>query len=274
MENAIPLPPDIEAVVEDAWQAARHVPGFLLEDEARLLGYLAACTPAAGAIVEIGSFKGRSTVMLAKVAAHYGLGQVVAIDPHTHNLTTAPSNAPRPSTYDTFLASLRTANVEQHVEVHKTLSTEVSRTWSRPVRLLWIDGDHTYAGAKADFDGFMPFVQPGAVVMLHDALNNFTGPIRVFVEEMLRSTRFGPAGFVHSIAWAQLRPQDAAAFAADRRQLERTAARLIPLVRDHEDLHGLAKIRFKLSRSRVPRKLPSLENLAARLVKGAPPPAK
>ena len=48
-------------------------PGHLTENEARFLGLLA-CAPAKGAIVEIGSFKGRSTVMLAKVAAHYGGG--------------------------------------------------------------------------------------------------------------------------------------------------------------------------------------------------------
>ena len=80
------LPPDLDDVLEEAWQKTRRVPGYLGEHEARFLGILAACAPAEGAIVEIGSFKGKSTVMLASVAAHYGLGPVVAIDPHNARL--------------------------------------------------------------------------------------------------------------------------------------------------------------------------------------------
>jgi hypothetical protein len=75
------LPPDLDDVLEEAWQKTRRVPGYLGEHEARFLGILAACAPAEGAIVEIGSFKGKSTVMLASVAAHYGLGPVVARPP-------------------------------------------------------------------------------------------------------------------------------------------------------------------------------------------------
>lgn len=247
------LPHDIEAVIENAWQATKDVPGFLGENEARFLGLLAACIPAQGAIVEIGSFKGRSTVMLAKVASHYGLGPVISIDPHTHILSTGRNDDPHPSTYDEFLASLRGAGVEQHVEIHRALSTEVSHGWNRAIRFLWIDGDHSYEGAKEDFDGFQSFVNPLGVIALHDALNNFPGPIRVFVEEMLRPQRFGPAGFVHSIAWAQFRPADSADFAEQRKKLERRAARLIPIAQQNTELRGLSKIRYKLIRSRVPR---------------------
>lgn len=125
--------------------------------------------------------------------------------------------------------------------------------WNRPIRFLWIDGDHTYQGAKTDFDGFFPHVLPQGIVALHDALNVFSGPIRVFVEEMLRSDRFGAAGFVHSIAWSQFCPQDGKRFSAQRAKLERVAAPLIPLVQSDQQLHGLNKIRFKLTRSRVPR---------------------
>ena len=250
----IRLPTDIDAVLEDAWQSTKNVPGFLGENEARFLGLLAACIPAQGAIVEIGSFKGRSTVMLAKVASHYGLGPVVSIDPHNHNLSTGSEEENLPSTYEEFLTSLRCAGVEQHVEVHHAFSGDVSRKWDRKIRFLWIDGDHSYQGARADFEGFFPFLASGGVVALHDALNTFPGPIRVFVEEVLRSDRFGPAGFVHSIAWAQFRSAGAPEFEKTRKMLETRAARLLPFVQRGKKLRGLKKIRYKLNRSRVPRK--------------------
>lgn len=263
----ITIPADLTNIIDEAWEATREVPGYLLENEARFLGFLAACTPAKGRIVEIGSFKGRSTVMLAKVAAHYGFGQVVAIDPHNYNLSVKTAAGPgaqaRPaSTQDDFLNSLRRAKVEQHVEFHHALSKEVSSSWNEPIRLLWIDGDHTYRGAKDDFDGFARHVNPFGVIALHDALNAFSGPIRVFVEEMLNTNKFGAAGFVHSIAWAQFRPDDGEKFQERRERLARRASRLIPFVKDDTELHGLRKKLYKLHRSRIPRKLPGVADWA------------
>jgi len=113
------IPEDLEAVIEKAWQSTRQTTGFLGENEARFLGMLAGCAPARGTIVEIGSFKGKSTVMLATVAAHYGLGPVVAIDPHTAPSATDPSIAAGASTFEEFLASVRKAGVAEDVEVHR-----------------------------------------------------------------------------------------------------------------------------------------------------------
>src|SRR2546430_16537772 len=189
-----PLPPDLDAVIERAWQLTLRTDGFLGENEARFLGMLAACVPARGTIVEIGSFKGKSTVMLAFVAARYGLGPVVAIDPHTSPCNTDPGISAGSSTFEEFLASVKAAGLTEHVEIHREYSREIAKRWNRPIRLLWIDGDHTFRGAKEDFDLFTPHLVKDGVVALHDALNAFEGPIRVFVEEILRSDQLGAAG--------------------------------------------------------------------------------
>jgi len=41
-------------------------------------------------ILEIGSFKGKSTVGLASVAMRYGLGPVITVDPHSGPSVTDP----------------------------------------------------------------------------------------------------------------------------------------------------------------------------------------
>lgn len=41
----------------------------------------------------------------------------------------------------------------------------------RPVDVLVIDGDHSYAGARADWDTYTPLVADGGLVLLHDVLN-------------------------------------------------------------------------------------------------------
>jgi MMP 1-O-methyltransferase len=248
----VQIPKDLEPVLNDAWEATRRVPGHLEENEARFLGLLAACVPAKGAIVEIGSFQGRSTVMLAKVASQYSFGPVVAIDPHNSAILLDHDANPEASSYQGFLDSIRVAGVSNHVEPHRTYSTEAASSWNRPIRLLWIDGDHSYEGAKKDLDGFSPHLVPLGVVAFHDALNAFPGPIRVFVEGVLHSDRFGPAGFVHSIAWAQFRPADGLLFRERRSSLARRASRLIPFVKNGDELRGMTKRRYKWNRFRVP----------------------
>lgn len=254
--NLVRIPPDLDAVLDQAWKAAENVPGFLSAAEARFIGMAAACAGPGGAILEIGSFKGKSTVMLAKVAAHYGLGPVVAIDPHNfHNPELGDfRTAPGATSYDEFLANLKDAGVADQVEIHRAFSIDVARTWNRPIRFLWIDGDHGYTGAKADFDGFVPHLIPGGIIAFHDALHEFAGPIRVFTEGVLRSDRFGSAGFVHSIAWAQFRPDDGARFRGRRLKLANLTQRLLPFLRDEQPLSGVRKLLYKLHRSRVPRK--------------------
>ena len=261
------VPPGLEAALNEAWHAAKDVPGFLLENEARFLGMMADCAPRDGVIVEIGSFKGKSAVMLGKLAEHYGFGPIVAIDPHNFNNAELAEHraAPGATSFDEFLRNVEAAGVGRYVEVHRAFSTDVANSWNRPIRMLWIDGDHSYSGAKADFDGFMPHVVPGGFVALHDALHEFSGPIRVFVEDMLQSNRFGGAGFVNSIAWAQYRPEDSFSFRHVHHALEPLAEKLVPLVATDQPLHGLQKIRFKLARARVPRSLPTIKDWARSL---------
>ena len=239
---------------DEAWRRVRAAPGHLTEREARFLALAAACAPGDGVILEIGSFKGKSTVGLASVAARYGRGTVVAVDPFTAPASTDPNLRGQASSYDDFRRTLERAGLTEHVEVHCMLSRELAPRWTRPVRFLWIDGDHTYAGAKLDLDLFAAHVVAGGIVALHDVLHSFEGPIRVFVEDVLRSDRYGPAGFCGSIGWAQYRPRDGgtARFRQSRLALARRAAPLIAPSARGRELRGLAKLAYNLRRTLVP----------------------
>jgi len=248
------LPADFESAANEAWERVRAAPGFLTEREARFLALIAAAAPGRGTILEIGSFKGKSTVGLASVSARYGLGKVVAVDPFTAPSSTDPDLRGAASSYDDFRRTLAQAGLADQVEVHATFSKNLARGWSRPIRFLWIDGDHTYHGAKQDLDLFAPHLVDGGIVALHDVLHRFEGPIRVFVEDVLRSDRYGPAGFCGSIGWAQFRPQDGGAprFREGRRALARRAARLIALSARRRGPGALGKLRYQLLRALVP----------------------
>ena len=233
-------------------EKARDVPGYIGDREFRALTMLCAGAPKTGVTVEIGSFRGKSTVGLAAISAHYNLGPVVSIDPHNAPCETDPMLGDQVTSFDDFTSALRVTGFEGQVEAHRAVSRDVARDWKRPIRFLWIDGDHTYAGAKLDFDLFSPFLVEGAIIAFHDTLHEFEGPIRVFVEDMLRSDKFGPAGLLHTIGWAQYCPRDGAKFRRRRERLARRAARLIPLVAGGRSVTGLAKMRWKLQCAMVP----------------------
>jgi Methyltransferase domain len=243
---------DLDAAIAAAWAKASQVPGYIGEREFGALATLFVSAPRGGVSLEIGSFKGRSTVGLAALAAHYKLGPIISIDPHSAPSVTDPDLGQQSSSFADFLRALEQSGTQEQVEVHRAASRDVSPGWKRPIRFLWIDGDHTYEGAKSDFDMFMPHVVEGGIVALHDTLHEFEGPIRVFVEDMLRSDRFGPGGLLHSIGWAQHSPAEGIRFRDSRERLARRAERLIPLVAGGRRVTGIAKYRWKLLCAMIP----------------------
>ena len=159
------------------------------------------------------------------------------------------------TTYDDFVANLKSAGVFDRVEIKRVYSHALAREWKDPIRFLWIDGDHTYEGAKVDVDLFKPYLADGAIVAMHDVLGTFEGALRVFVEEILDSDDFGPAGFSGSIGWAQYRPKDgrSARFRWRRRLLAIPARKLIPVAqRADPELHGFNKLLYKIWRPLAP----------------------
>jgi len=48
--------------------------------------------------------------------------------------------------------------------------------------MLFIDGDHSYEGAKQDFVEYSELVKPGGVVMLHDTVNTDQGVNKLWAE--------------------------------------------------------------------------------------------
>ena len=47
-------------------------------------------------------------------------------------------------------------------------SQDVSALWSKPISLLFIDGDHSYEGVKKDTLSWEPFIKRGGTILYHD----------------------------------------------------------------------------------------------------------
>ena len=40
--------------------------------------------------------------------------------------------------------------------------------WDKEIDVLYIDGDHSYEGCKADYDKYEPYVRKGGLILIHD----------------------------------------------------------------------------------------------------------
>lgn len=248
------IPAGFQEHAEAMVALAQRLEGHLTPKEVRFLSLLAAVPTAAGEVLEIGSFKGKSTIVLAKSVGLAGGARVVAVDPLTLPSATDPGIGDASALPATLRGNLRAHGVEGSVEFHEMRSEDLGRTWDRRLRLLWIDGDHTYAGARRDFETFAPFLSPGAIVAFHDTLHRFDGPVRMVCESLLLSDRFGVCGVCGSIGWSQ--------FLGDARRVEQhwpakrrlygQLSRLIPHVATHRSGGGLNRLWFEVKRALVP----------------------
>jgi predicted O-methyltransferase YrrM len=249
------LPKEFDRRVGELLPEIDKIEGFLTHKEMRFLALLAAVPTAEGEILEIGSFKGRSAVLLTKAAAFSSPSTIFAVDPMTAPSVTDPDLRGESDSFTDFSRNIESAGVADRVKLLRTFSTAAAVEWDRPLRLLWIDGDHTYLGTRADLEGFQPHLADKSIVAMHDVLHEFDGGVRVAMEHILLSPNFGACGFVGSIAWGQYLRDEKEALKYRKRKLSlyKKLSRLIPFVALREKpLTGWEKKRYKIARALVP----------------------
>lgn len=180
----------------------RAIEGWLDDDEAEVL---AAATvraleelTAPHAIVEIGSYCGRSTVVLGSAAqAHHPDARVYAIDPHDGLVGALDQGLQSgPPTLGRFQKNVADAGLQDVVVTIQRRSFDVA--WSQPISMLFIDGLHDYANVSRDFHHFEADVAPGGYVAFHDYAGYYPG-VKTFVNELLSSADYEQVVCVRSL---------------------------------------------------------------------------
>ncbi len=167
------------------------VEGWLTLDQAEALHEAASPLVAGQRVVEIGSFRGRSTTVLGLTA---GPGvEVIAIDPHAGN-DRGPNEIDGYATeaagdHDAFRANLARAGLTDRVRHVRTFSDEALGAVDGPVHVLFIDGAHRFGPASADIRQWGARVADGGTMLIHDAFSSI-GVTAAIGRELLASRRF------------------------------------------------------------------------------------
>lgn len=128
---------------------------------------LAAVVPADQAIVEIGSYRGKSTAYLASGSTG---ARVFAVDPwdFAGNVTGRFGFA-EPATRAAFEEQLRACRLWSKVTPVQGFSVDVAARWDGPkIGLLFVDGDHSEQAVRADVAAWLPHLAADAVVAFDD----------------------------------------------------------------------------------------------------------
>ncbi len=157
------------------------VAGFLNPMEAGLLRDLAAAAPKGGTIVELGSYRGKSTVALA-LGAQLSGATVWAIDPHESYHQGDTDFGPLDNS--AFLQNIVAAGVTDVVRVINLSAGDVSEIWGEVIHLLFLDANHEYQHVRWDFLAWSYHVHPEGLIAMHDTGGNWPG-VTQFVNELL-----------------------------------------------------------------------------------------
>jgi predicted O-methyltransferase YrrM len=160
-----------------AFEAAK---GFMPLDEGLAL-YAAAKEAAADLglpLLEVGTYCGRSTILLADAAREAGT-VAVTVDHHRgseeqqpgweyHDASLVDPVTRRTDTLPVFRRTLYAAGLEDCVIAVVGRSPQVAKVWRQPLGMVFIDGGHTDAHASADYEGWAPLLVEGGLLAVHD----------------------------------------------------------------------------------------------------------
>ncbi|MER0243178.1 class I SAM-dependent methyltransferase [Streptomyces sp. HSW2009] len=159
-----------------AFSAAK---GFMPVDEGLAL-YAAA--EEAGALrlplLEVGTYCGRSTLLLAAAARAAGT-VAVTVDHHRgseeqqpgweyHDPSLVDPVVGRMDTLPTFRRTLHASGLEEHVIAVVGRSPQGAAVWGGRLGLVFIDGGHTDEHAGGDYAGWVPHLAPQGLLVIHD----------------------------------------------------------------------------------------------------------
>lgn len=181
-------PVHIDATVDD-------IEGWFSTDQLARVTARAADTREGGCLVEIGSFRGRSTVAIARSAP--ADAAIYAIDPHAGNdrgpqeITGFETEAQED--HEVFVANLRRSGVDERVTHVRKFSREAHADVPDGIDMLHIDGAHRLGPARSDIRSWGDRVAPGGVMLIHDAFSS-VGVTLAILSSLLFSSRWRYVG--------------------------------------------------------------------------------
>jgi hypothetical protein len=123
-------------------------------------------------VVELGVYEGGSAVVVCRALEREATLHLV--DPFTEGGWALRAGL-RGVPYAARCVVARAARGGPAIRWHIEYSQALAERWSQPVDVVFVDGDHSEAGCRADWELWHPFVVPAGLVLFHDARRSQPG---------------------------------------------------------------------------------------------------
>lgn len=159
--------------------AAAPIPGWLSAEEAETLDHFSRLAEP-GHFLEIGSFCGRSSVILGGVIAQRNnpAHKLFCCDPFG-NVGKAEETSStkrwaqrKRSSFETFRRNILNQNLEQWVVTLAGKSDDILPIMNHQYTFIFVDGAHDYDSVTRDIALVTPKLLPGGYILFHDANSN------------------------------------------------------------------------------------------------------
>ena len=155
------------ALADEMINLLSDVEGHTTPRQCATLFYFAYSQPCEGEVVEIGSFKGQSTVWIGQALKLRGKGEkVTAVDPHinTGDNEVVPQYEEE-SSFEAFRKNVASAGVSEFVDPIVATSEEAIKAWDKKIGMVFIDGSHRYEDVLLDLQLWEPYVEVGGIII-------------------------------------------------------------------------------------------------------------
>ncbi len=175
--------------------------GWLTEAEGIFLYQTAKEVDRGDAIVEIGSWKGKSTICLGRGTQGGNGAKTFAVDPHIGS-SEHHKMFGEVDTYQEFLQNIKNAGIEEYIKpIHKT-SEEASKNFHEPIGFLFVDGAHEFKFVQLDIKSWFSKVKDGGIIAFHDTWG-FPGPNLATAILLLTSPQIKNPKLVDTITYCE-----------------------------------------------------------------------
>ncbi|MFH1181256.1 MAG: class I SAM-dependent methyltransferase [bacterium] len=152
----------------------KNIGGWLTEAEGFSLYNIAKKIKTGNVIVEVGSWKGKSTICLGNGSKDGNKVRIFAIDPHIGS-SEHQKMFGKVDTLEEFKQNIDRASIAEFVEPIRDTSENAAEKLCQRIEFVFIDGAHEYNFVKLDFKLWFSKVINGGVLAFHDSWH-FIGP--------------------------------------------------------------------------------------------------
>ena len=172
----------------DLWNFSRNIPGWFDIEEAREMFNIVSKLPTGSLIVELGSFCGKSSVIIAGTS--FEKNKLIMVDDFS-----SPG-----CSFEVLKNNVEKVNkISANCHILKMRSDEAFGQIISSIDLLFIDTVHTYEAVKHDIELWLPKIEHGGYILFHDYSSKYKGVANA-VDEACYAKKLKMEKLVYSLA--------------------------------------------------------------------------